>query len=76
MRRHVSSSLHLSAVEPEEKSQFEQEIMKKFGATSMVELPKCIDATLKYRRIYGDQSRQEIHQIQDQIYKMRAYEQR
>ena len=42
----------------------------------MVELPRCIDATLKYRRAYGDQSRAEVRAIQSQIYKMRAYEQR
>ena len=76
MRRYLSSSLRLSAAEPEQKSQFEQEIMQKFGAASMVELPRCIDATLKYRRAYGDQSRAEVRAIQSQIYKMRAYEQR
>lgn len=76
MRRYQSSSLRLSAAAPEQKSQFEQEIMEKFGASSMVELPRCIDAALKYRRSYGDQSRAEIHQIQNQIARMRAYEQR
>ena len=74
MRRHLSSSLRLSAVEPEQKSEFEEEMKRKFGARSTVELPRCIDSALKLRRAYGEESRAEIRRIQNQICEMRAFE--